>query len=63
MVKSVTVRAVEELGVFGGLKKLNFFFDSVILSSVSSDGPTWYLQRPQKISRFAQQSEYIAAGC
>lgn len=47
-VKSVTVRAVEELGVFGGLKKLNFFFDSVILSSVSSDGPTWYLQRPQK---------------
>ena len=39
----VTVLEEDELAAGGGLTKTNLGFDSMICSSVSSDGPSWYL--------------------
>lgn len=39
----VTALEVDELGDDGGFRMPNLVFDSRICRSVSSDGPTWYL--------------------
>ena len=43
MVRMVTLLEVDELGVDGGLKRLNLVFVSMIFRSESSDGSGWYL--------------------
>ncbi len=47
-VKIVTALEVDELGDDGDLRMPNLVFDFMICRSVSSDGPTWYLDCKKK---------------
>lgn len=50
IVRIVTVLEVAGVGDDGGLRKPNLAFDSMICRSVSSDGPTWYLDCEEETS-------------